>query len=77
MGILFSLTFYQRNKMAATEEDKSIGNYKWKILEHLCKVENNSEWEDIVTQKKDGRIDEGNCWKKISRNLGKRGKLAV
>lgn len=51
VGMLFSLIFYHRNKMAAAEEDKSIGNYKWKILEHLCKVEKNSEWEEIVTQK--------------------------
>lgn len=51
MGMLFSLIFYHRNKMAAAEEGKSIGNFTWKILEHLCKVENNSEWEDIVTQK--------------------------
>lgn len=60
--------------MAAEEGGKSKGtsfffffkgSFKWKILEHLCKFGNNSEeWEDIVTQKKGGRTDEGNCWGK-------------
>lgn len=75
---LLLLTFYHRNKMAAEEGGKSKGSFKWKILEHLCKFGNNSEeWEDIVTQKKGGRTDEGNCWKKMRGNLRKRGKLAI
>lgn len=64
--------------MVAEGERQGKGSFSWKVLECLYAGGNCSEGEDVVTRKREGRVDEGKTWgRQEEASLRKRGRVAV